>query len=85
MQKKAIAFAAAACSLALALGGCGGQGGDGDAADGEMIMNVYGCEPQHPLIPSNTNETCGGNPIDMLFAKLVTFDNEGNVLFSYIC
>ena len=78
MQKKAIAFAAAACSLALALGGCGGQGGDGDAADGEMIMNVYGCEPQHPLIPANTNETCGGNPIDMLFAKLVTFDDEGN-------
>lgn len=78
MQKKAIAFAAAACSLALALGGCGGQGGNGDAADGEMIMNVYGCEPQHPLIPANTNETCGGNPIDMLFAKLVTFDDEGN-------
>ena len=25
MQKKAIAFAAAACSLALALGGCGGR------------------------------------------------------------
>ena len=43
-----------------------------------MIMNVYGCEPQHPLIPANTNEICGGNPIDMLFAKLVTFDNEGN-------
>ena len=78
MQKKAIAFAAAACSLALALGGCGGQGGNGDAADGEMIMNVYGCEPQHPLIPANTNETCGGNPIDMLFAKLVTFDDKGN-------
>jgi oligopeptide transport system substrate-binding protein len=29
-------------------------------------------------VPTNTNEVCGGNPIDLLFAKLVAFDDKGN-------
>ena len=80
MKKKALAFAASACSLALLLSGCGSSSSsDGaTASGGSMIMNVYGCEPQHPLVPTNTNETCGGQPLQMLFSNLVDFDAKGN-------
>lgn len=75
MRKKALAFAAAACSLSLALAGCGA----GSSASGnEGIINAYGCEPQKTFIPANINENCGGNPVDLMFAKLVTFDEKGN-------
>ncbi|MFT9282086.1 peptide ABC transporter substrate-binding protein, partial [Bifidobacterium sp.] len=74
--------AAAGSALALLLSGCGGSSNSSSsssAASTDQVMNVYGCEPQNPLIPSNTNEVCGGNPIDLMFAKLVTFDTKGNV------
>ncbi|MFT8703898.1 ABC transporter substrate-binding protein [Bifidobacterium aquikefiricola] len=74
-------MAAAGSALALLLSGCGGSSSTSSsstAASTNEVMNVYGCEPQNPLIPANTNETCGGNPIDLLFAKLVTFDAKGN-------
>ena len=29
------------------------------------------------MIPGNTNETGGGRPIDLLFARLVSFDKDG--------
>lgn len=77
MKKKALAFAAAVCATGLLLSGCGASN-SGDAASNDGIITAYGCEPQNPLIPGNTNETCGGNPIDMLFAKLVAFDADGN-------
>ena len=35
-----------------------------------------GCNPENPLVPSNTTETCGGNVIDAVFAKLVHYDPE---------
>ena len=31
---------------------------------------------ENPLVPSNTTETCGGNVIDAVFAKLVHYDAE---------
>lgn len=74
--------AAAGSALALLPSGCGGSSNSSSsssAASTDQVMNVYGCEPQNPLIPSNTNEVCGGNPIDLMFAKLVTFDTKGNV------
>jgi oligopeptide transport system substrate-binding protein len=41
---------------------------------GEIV--VRGCEPQNPLIPTNTSETCGGNILDQVLAKLVKYDSD---------
>ncbi|BDR54823.1 ABC transporter substrate-binding protein [Bombiscardovia apis] len=72
--------AASACALALALSACGGSTGqdaNSGASSADAIISVYGCEPAKPLIPSNTGESCGGNPLDMMFSKLVRFDKSG--------
>ena len=71
--------AASACALAMLLGGCGGgSSSSSQSAGGKDIISVDGCEPQNPLIPTNTNEVCGGNPETLLFANLVAFDWKGN-------
>lgn len=44
----------------------------------DNIVRVYGCEPQNPLIPTDTNEVCGGNPETLLFSELIGFDAKGN-------
>jgi oligopeptide transport system substrate-binding protein len=71
---------AALSAVALLAAGCGG-GGDGDdtattAAGGKTggEITVRGCTPENPLVPANTNETCGGNIIDAVFSKLVHYD-----------
>jgi oligopeptide transport system substrate-binding protein len=70
---------AALSAVALLAAGCGsGDGGDtattaaGAKTGGEIT--VRGCNPENPLVPSNTNETCGGNIIDAAFSKLVHYD-----------
>ena len=80
MKKKAIALIAAACSLAMALGGCGSSSSStsGSSNGGKVIITAFGSEPQNPLVPGNTNETGGGRPVELLFARLVSFDNKGN-------
>jgi oligopeptide transport system substrate-binding protein len=45
------------------------------AKDGGSIT-VRGCTPQNPLIPANTNETCGGNVLDAVTAKLVHYNSD---------
>lgn len=68
--------------LALALVGCSSGSGSSDASGSDAgggvkagtAVTINGCEPQNPLIPSNTNETCGGNVIDNLFVGLVTYN-----------
>ncbi|RBP97283.1 ABC transporter substrate-binding protein [Bifidobacterium aemilianum] len=80
-KRKVTALAAAAvCSLALVLSGCGGSGSDsttGASGGSDAMISVFNPEPTNPLIPSNTNEVGGGNPIDMMFSRLVSFDNKG--------
>jgi oligopeptide transport system substrate-binding protein len=81
MKKKALAFAAAACSLAMLLSGCGGSSSsstNSSSSDGKVIISAYNSEPQNPLIPGNTNETGGGKVVDLLFSRLVSFDQKGN-------
>ncbi|NMN00409.1 ABC transporter substrate-binding protein [Bifidobacterium sp. DSM 109958] len=84
MKKSVKLFAASVCAATMLLSACGGSGNTTADATGSVetdpnaIINAYGCEPQNPLITTNTNETCGGNPIDLMYAKLVAFDNEGN-------
>ena len=79
MQKssKLTIIVAALSAAVMSLGACGGSSSN-NASSADNTINVYGCEPQNPLLPSNTNEVCGGNPIDLLFAKLVAFDDKGN-------
>ncbi len=50
------------------------------ASDGpktDAVINVDGSEPQNPLIPTATNETGGGNVIDLLFAGLIAYEGDG--------
>ena len=71
---------AAISSLALVLTACGGGDDDGGSSNpggrpaSELIVN--GCNPENPLVPSNTAETCGGNVLDVTTAKLVHYNVE---------
>ncbi|MGG5260039.1 peptide ABC transporter substrate-binding protein [Phycicoccus avicenniae] len=68
-------------AVALLAAGCGSGdsgGGESSAAGGKTggEITVRGCNPENPLVPSNTTETCGGNVIDAIFSKLVHYDAE---------
>ena len=78
MKKKALAFAAAACAFGMLLSGCGSSNGGSTADKGSNVITAYNSEPQNPLIPGNTNETGGGILVDLLFARLVSYDTKGN-------
>ncbi len=73
-------FAAGIASLALVAGACGGGGtptpatSEGGKTGGEIV--VAGCTPQNPLVPGNTSETCGGDIIDAMTAKLVALQHR---------
>lgn len=74
--------AAGACSMALLLSACGGSSSgsgktEGSSTNSDAMISVFNPEPANPLIPSMTNEVGGGNPIDVLFSKLVRFDDKG--------
>jgi oligopeptide transport system substrate-binding protein len=67
--------------VTLLAAACGGGGGNpaasntGGAKTGGSVT-IRGCNPENPLIPSNTNETCGGDVIDTITAKLVHYNTE---------
>jgi oligopeptide transport system substrate-binding protein len=68
-------------ALALTLAACGGDDGgeeEGNGAAGEPTgsITIDGCTPENPLIPGNTNETCGGDVLDAVFSKLVRYDPD---------
>ena len=67
-------------AIALLAAGCGGGGGTsgGSATTGKTggSITVRGCNPENPLIPANTNETCGGNVLDAVTAKLVHYNSQ---------
>ena len=59
------------------LAACGGDGDDdnpGGRPSAEIIVN--GCNPENPLIPGNTAETCGGNILDVTTSKLIHYATE---------
>ncbi|WP_110241113.1 peptide ABC transporter substrate-binding protein [Nocardioides gilvus] len=66
----------AASSLVLAA--CGSDD-DGGGSDGDAVISVYGTNPQNPLIPTATNEVGGGDPLNNLFAGLVSYNTDGSV------
>ena len=65
----------AAASLTLAA--CGG--GSDDSGSDSNVITVYGTNPQNPLIPTATNEVGGGDPLNNLFAGLVSYKTDGSV------
>ena len=77
-RSMAVASISAVALLATACGGSGnnseeGSGGGGEGS-GEII--VGGCTPENPLIAGNTGETCGGNVLDVMTAKLIHYNAE---------
>lgn len=78
--KRMLKYVAALSVGALALTACGGGGDDaeGGSADGEMVINAHGTEPQNPLVPTNTNEVGGGHIVDAIFAGLVSYATDGS-------
>lgn len=76
-QKKAIIAGLAAIAVSAGLVACGSDG-DGGGAGGDAAINAYGCEPQSPLLSTDTNETCGGKIIDVLYTGLVDYTVDGD-------
>jgi oligopeptide transport system substrate-binding protein len=83
-QKRGYQVVAVAVAGMLLAAGCGGGDDDnasespGSNAAGEATgsIAVRGCKPQNPLIPTNTNETCGGNVLDAVTAKLIRYNPD---------
>lgn len=61
--------------MALGLAACGSDD-DGGSGDGDSAITVRGCNPENPLITTNTAETCGGDVLDVTTAKLIDYDLE---------
>lgn len=78
MKNKALAFAAAACLLAMLLGGCGSSAKNAQTNGGKVIITVSNSEPQNELVPGNINENAGARPAMLVNSTLVTFDEKGN-------
>ncbi|MEA5052347.1 MAG: ABC transporter substrate-binding protein [Propionicimonas sp.] len=51
-------------------------GASGSAPAAATEVTVRGCTPENPLIPTNTNEVCGGNVLDAITAKLVHYNAD---------
>ena len=84
MRARTRAMAAAGfTSIALVASACGSGGSttpDTGASQGAGQtggeITVAGCTPENPLIPGGTSETCGGDIIDAMTAKLVEYNTE---------
>ena len=74
-QHRLVAFTSVLALLAVPLAGCGSSGSDSSSA--ANVITAFNAEPANPLIPGDTNESGGGRPIDLLFAGLISFDNDG--------
>ncbi|MCE1179444.1 MAG: ABC transporter substrate-binding protein [Micrococcales bacterium] len=76
----ALASISAAALMITACGG--GDSGSGNSASGSGeaksggAVTVRGCNPENPLVPANTNETCGGNVLDAIGARLVHYNTD---------
>ncbi|WP_085529306.1 peptide ABC transporter substrate-binding protein [Kocuria massiliensis] len=65
---------------ALALSACGGgTGSSGGQADASAIITADSVEPQHPLVPTDTNENGGGVVVENIFNGLISYDENGKV------
>jgi oligopeptide transport system substrate-binding protein len=71
---------AGVAALSLVVTACGGSSGGntGSSSAGKTggDVSISGCDPQNPFLPADTNEVCGGDPLDAITAKLVRYDNK---------
>ncbi|WP_460793279.1 peptide ABC transporter substrate-binding protein, partial [Nocardioides pacificus] len=72
----------AVSALTLVASACG-SGDDDDTSNGSGSgsstggeITVRGCNPENPLVPQNTAETCGGDVLDVTTAKLIHYNVE---------
>ncbi len=88
--------AVAALALTLALGACGGGGGEPtgqgtggatgaatggtEAAGGTGTYSLQVANPENPLVPGNTNESEGSQIIEGLWTGLVQYNLETSAL-----
>ena len=70
-RSMAVASISAFALLATACGGSDDDGGSGGAG-GEF--SYEGCNPENPLVAGNTSETCGGDVLNVITAKLMKYD-----------
>jgi oligopeptide transport system substrate-binding protein len=70
-------FALSACGGGSDKGGSSSSSSGGSSASSSAILKVYGGEPQHPLVATNTNETNGSKIIQQVFAGLVYYQADG--------
>src|SRR6478735_10208558 len=75
-RKRLAVLAAAALAAPLLLAACGSDSGSSDSTEAAGSVKVFSCKPQNPLIPTNTNEVCGGDILDNVFTGLVHYDPD---------
>lgn len=79
-------WVAGAIGVALVASACGSgddnSSGSGGSGDGGGVFTVDSGEPQNPLVPTDTNEQYGALVIDNVFANLVDFDEDGELVYT---
>ncbi|MFN8097326.1 MAG: ABC transporter substrate-binding protein [Dermatophilaceae bacterium] len=68
----ALALLTAACSSSDK----GSSTTTGTAGKGGGEISIAGCTPQNPFIPAMTNETCGGDMLEPVLARLVHYNSD---------
>ena len=74
-RTRVVTAAVAAALTFLGAAGCSSEPGTGTDSVPSSIT-VRGCTPQNSLLPTNTNEVCGGNVLDASEAKLVHYNSD---------
>lgn len=77
-RTKAVIAGLSVMAASAAMVACSSDDGNGGGGDANAVINAYGCEPQSPLLSTDTNETCGGKIINVLYTGLVTYDVNGD-------
>lgn len=77
-RTKAVIAGLSVIAASAAMVACSSDDGNGGGGDANAVINAYGCEPQSPLLSTDTNETCGGKIINVLYTGLVTYDVNGD-------
>lgn len=77
MRRVSRSMAVAGLALvAPMLAACGSGDGDGDSAASDKPVLVRGCQPQNPLVPGNTGESCGHDIVELFTSALYRNDAE---------
>lgn len=85
----ATAAVASIAALGMLLAGCGTSGGTGSpSAQGSSstattsVITVNNVEPSANLLPGNTNDMAGWKVVTQLFEGLVTFSDDGELIYA---